>query len=530
MPALKDKIKQLLKDIEKFSKYGSGLTLRKYQREPARAIVDSVVNKRGLSFVIIFPRQSGKNELQAQIQTYLLTIFSMLEAEMVAISPTWKPQSYNAMRRLESVLTSNLISRDIWSKHRDYIYRIGKARIYFLSGSPTSNIVGATANLILSVDEAQEILTEKYDKEIAPMAASTNATRVFWGTAWTTRTLLAREYQAAKAAQEQDGIQRVWRLTADQVAAEVPPYGKFVAEQIAKLGRNHPMVRTQYYSEDIDAEGGLFPASRLVLLYGAHPPQLTSLASHIYVMTLDVAGEDESGFDPRSASGVGFDPRSTSGVGQDLETLSNPSRDATALTIAEVDLQSIADPAVLLPTYRIVYRQKWVGVKHTTIYAQLLSLAESWNIRYLVCDATGVGAGLTAFLSKSLGDKVIPFTFNSRTKSDLGWSFLALVDSGRLKEFAISKSGNNYNQLASLQSEYFQQLEFCQYEIIPGPDKKIKWSVPDGTRDPATGEFIHDDLVISAAMLSLLDDQPWSLASPTTIITAKDPLDEMKGF
>jgi hypothetical protein len=272
MPALKDKIKQLLKDIDKFTRYGSGLILRKYQVEPALAIVESVINKKGLSFVIIFPRQSGKNELQAQIQTYLLTIFSMLEAEMVAISPTWKPQAYNAMRRLERVLNNNIITKDLWSKHRDYIFRIGKARIYFLSGSPTSNIVGATANLILSIDEAQDIFTDKFDKEIAPMAASTNATRVFWGTAWTTRTLLAREYAAARAAQEEDGIQRVWRLTADQVSTEVPAYGKFVAEQIAKLGRNHPMVRTQYYSEDIDAEGGLFPPSRLALLHGVHPP------------------------------------------------------------------------------------------------------------------------------------------------------------------------------------------------------------------------------------------------------------------
>jgi hypothetical protein len=107
------------------------------------------------------------------------------------------------------------------------------------------------------------------------MAASTNATRVFWGTAWTSNTLLAREEKAARAQQEKDGIQRVWKLTCDQVAAEVPPYGAFVADQVAKLGRNHPMVRTQYYSEEIDSEGGLFPPERLALLYGIFPPQIS---------------------------------------------------------------------------------------------------------------------------------------------------------------------------------------------------------------------------------------------------------------
>ena len=54
--------------IEQLSK----LTLRSYQVEVARTIVDSVILKRGLSLVVLFPRQSGKNELQAQVETFLL--------------------------------------------------------------------------------------------------------------------------------------------------------------------------------------------------------------------------------------------------------------------------------------------------------------------------------------------------------------------------------------------------------------------------------------------------------------------------
>jgi len=576
MPALKDNIKQLLKDVAKFCRYGSGLTLRNYQLEPAEAIVDSVIHNRGLSFVVIFPRQSGKNELQAQIQTYLLTIFSMLEAEIVSVSPTWNPQAHNAMRRIERVLANNLITRDMWEKHHDYIFRVGKARVFFLSGSPSANIVGATANILLSIDEAQDIQIDKFDKDIAPMAASTNATRVFWGTAWTSNTLLAREYALAKALQERDGVQRVWRLSVDHVVSEVPAYGKFVAEQVAKLGRDHPMVKTQYYSEDIDAQGGLFPPSRISLLYGVHPPQSTPIRGPVYVMTLDVAGEDEC------HQGISAKCRAAGAAGEDenendIKNLSNPARDATALTIAEVDLSTVEDPGLLLPTYRVVFRKKWVGVKHTKIYSQILAYAESWRIRYLVVDATGVGAGLSAFLSRSLGSKVIPFVFNARTKSTLGWSFLAMIDSGRLKEYAIQNSNdsseatpsknsvvasgakqspnNKYSlsssklsaikahqrsagrqespasqELLDLQSEFFRQLEYCQYEIVPGPQKQIRWSVPDGTRDPASGDLIHDDLMISAAMLSLLDDQPWSITGPSEIIKARDPLDDMKGF
>ncbi len=508
MTKLVELLKKLLRDVVLFVRTANGLQLRSYQEAVARAVIHSVVHGEGLSFVVIFPRQSGKNELQAQLQAYLLTLFSAQHQEMVQVSPTWRPQTENAMHRLERVLSSNLIIKDRWEKHAGHIYQVGKARLTFLSGSPTANIVGATANLLLSIDEAQDIAIDKFDKDIAPMAASTNATRVFWGTAWTSNTLLAREERAARAQEEQDGVQRVWKLTCDHVAAEVPAYGQFVADQVSKLGRHHPMVRTQYFSEEIDSEGGLFPPERLALLYGIHPPQVKPEPAQVYVMTLDLAGEDENSADP--------------------EHLANPGRDATALTIARVNLQTLNDPGLLLPSYEIVYRQSWVGVKHTDLYGQVLSLVATWQVKHIVCDATGVGAGFTSFLARRFGEKVIPFTFNSRTKSDLGWSFLALVDTGRLKTYAPDPA--TYDSLNQLHDLFFLQLQNTQYEIVPGPDKKIKWSVPEGARDLSSGDLIHDDLIISAALLSVLDQQSWSISGPAAVVKAHDPLDDMKGF
>jgi hypothetical protein len=66
----------LLRDITRFSAEASGLTLRSYQVAVAKAIVTSVRREQGLSFVVLFPRQSGKNELQAQLETYLLALFA----------------------------------------------------------------------------------------------------------------------------------------------------------------------------------------------------------------------------------------------------------------------------------------------------------------------------------------------------------------------------------------------------------------------------------------------------------------------
>ena len=510
MSKLRQTLKQILRDVVLFAENVSGLKLREYQVGPAMAIIERIRAGEGGSIVVLFPRQSGKNEVQAQVEAYLLTIFSPQPAEFVKVSPTWKPQSLNAMRRLERVLARNLVARTQWKKEQGYIYRFGKARLYFLSGQPGANVVGATANVLLQCDEAQDVPTSKWDKDFAPMAASTNAIRVFWGTAWTNRTLLARELRAAEKEEKKDGIKRVFKLTAEDVAAEVPNYGDYVAEQVAKLGRQHPLVKTQYFSEFIDAEGGMFPPARRAMMKGNHSRQMEPAAGSIYAFLVDVAGEDEGASDEI----------------QDLERdkLRNPARDATALTIVSVDLSTLEDELIKAPTYKVVDRRLWVGISHTRLYGEIKALADVWNPRYLVVDATGVGAGLSSFLFKSLPDRVLPFVFTSKSKSDLGWAFMAVCDTGRFKDYAVQEG-----YFDKVTAQFWTEVENVQYEAAE--NKMVKWSVPDGTRDPETGDLIHDDLVISAALCAELDSQEWSVGAAALVIQGRDPLEEMdKGF
>ena len=95
-------------------------------------------------------------------------------------------------------------------------------------------------------------------------------------------------------------MQRVFVLNAKDVAKEVPAYGKFVANEVAKLGRNHPFVKTQYYSEEIDAEGGMFPAARIALMKGEHSAAVEPEKGKLYAFLLDLAGVDESAQDGTS--------------------------------------------------------------------------------------------------------------------------------------------------------------------------------------------------------------------------------------
>jgi hypothetical protein len=512
-----------LRKVDRFSEVFGGTRLRSYQLEAARAIVDSVLHRRGLSLVVMFPRQSGKNLLQAQLEVYLLALFAAEGAEIVKFSPTHDPQNLNAMRRLEAALEANYITRGRWKKSSGNHYRLNHAHMTFLSAAPGSNVVGATASTLLELDEAQDIEIGKYDKQIAAMAASTNATRVFWGTAWSGETLLARELRAAQAAEARDGRQRVFRVGAEEVRREVPAYGAFVDEQVTRLGRGNPIVRSQLFSEEIDLGSGLFNAARIGLMRGSHAPLAGSRSGFRYALLLDLAGEDES---QRAGS---------ASWGWQTNELANPGRDASALTVVEVvpsGLSGLPDK----PRYKVVRRYLWVGEKHQTLYSRILALVEFWRAERLVVDASGVGAGVASFLADQLGRRVLPVVFNAAVKSKLGWDFLAVVDTGRFQDYSTVPAGEGPSLEPALAAEqqllselFLRQLAGISYSVSIGPEHHLSWGVPDGARDPQGGGALHDDLVLSAALCACLDGLPWAEAGTGGVVEAVDPLREMDG-
>lgn len=480
----------------------SRIKLRKYQQAVAMAILDSVKFNLGMTFCIVFPRQSGKNELQAQIESYLLAVLHDHDVEIVKVQPTWKPQALRAMKRLEKVLNTNLLTKDFWSKESGYIYTIGKARIYFLSAAPSAHVVGATANCLLEADEAQDVNILKWDKEILPMAASANATRVLWGTAWTNKTLLAREVAACLELEKIDHAQRVFRITADDVSAEVHAYKQFVAAEVKKFGRSHPIIKTQYYCEEIDEIGGMFNPARIALMFGEHPPLFAPQPDRLYCITIDVAGSDETKLD--------IDALGESDVLQ----LEGREHDCTAMTVFEVDMQSLDDPVVGAVTYKVVHRLTYQNMPISQQHARIKAHIQLWNPYRVVVDATGVGAGLFSTLHKVFGDTVMPFVFTAKSKSDLAWAFMAVIDTGRYKEYkAPSPPASSppqpdpFDALLALQRTFRYQMEACSMTVKLGPARLVSWGVPETVRHPENyALLLHDDLLVSAALVALFED------------------------
>jgi hypothetical protein len=148
-----------------------------------------------------------------------------------------------------------------------------------------------------------------------------------------------------------------------------------------------------------------------------------------------------------------------------------------------------------------------------------------WNPAWSVVDATGIGAGLASFLQKAFGEKVIGFNFNAASKSQLGWDFLSVVETGRFKDGQALEGSRDWQ---GIHKETFdQQLAHCQMEVLPGAERRIKWGVPDGTRDSRNGAQVHDDLLISAALCAVLDRQVWALPGTEAIILAPDVLEDL---
>jgi hypothetical protein len=500
-----------LREVDYFTEIFGGIRLRSYQRTVARAVTRSVLGNLGHSIVVMFPRQTGKNLLQAELEVYFLAMFSRKGAEMVKFSPTFLPQSVNAMQRLETALEANRMTQGRWQKYAGNHYRLGRAHLTFLSAAPESNVVGATASTLLELDEAQDISLEKYDKQIAPMAASTNATRVFWGTAWTDQTLLARELRAAQAAEKRDGQRRVFWISAEAVRKEVPAYGTFVDEIVARLGRNHPSVRSQYFGEEIQGAGSLFTPQRMGLMQGSHSALPGPQTGKVYAILVDLAGEDEALRNGLAENG-----------------LNNPGRDASVVTVVEVDTQWLADSFFHRPRYKVVCRYQWVGLRQAALLSQLLDLAELWQVRKLVVDASGVGAGVASFLRDRLADRVLPLVFNQSLKSKLGWNFLSIIDTGRFQDYFCQTLDLFGREQSALKTAFEQQLQACQYKVSIGPEKTLHWGVPEGARDLGSRQLLHDDLLISAAMTAVLDEQDWACPAEPMLITVADPIREME--
>ncbi len=523
-PRVTDQVIWAMSDPLHYVRWISGVQLRPYQKAPIQRIMESIEQHLGDTIVLVFPRQSGKDELLIQLTAYLLHMYAVLPVGIVEVNPTYKPQTIAAMERFDRALAQNRLVRRQCRKRGDLMRLIGRASISFLSGDKAANTRGARASLLLIVNEAQDIKPSTYGVVLEPMTASTNATRIICGTVWTSDTLLAREIRAAREAERADGRKRVFMVDAQTVRKSVKWYGEHVDAAIRKYGREHPFVKTQYFNEEIDAQGGMFTERHRALMRSEAPSAAGCQpeAGKVYSFLLDVAGQEEASMSAAKMS--------------DQEPEVRRDRDAVTLRIVEVDLSTME--TLQAPTYRAVHLQQWTGQNHLTIFGQIKALAEAWEPRQIVIDATGVGEGLWAMLDRAFPRRVTPIKFSQSVKSELGYGFLAIINTGRFRDMCWAaaqpqtlphrgrgEAEGYYPTREQIEKEYAA----CECEILMGPQRTMRWGVPEGRRD-GDGNPIHDDIPVTDSLTAILDKMKWSQPFEPFIIQAKDPLEEISHF
>ncbi|HEX77489.1 MAG TPA: hypothetical protein G4O03_03635 [Dehalococcoidia bacterium] len=438
--------------------------LRPYQIEVARAILDSVLHRRGLTFSVEIARQGGKNELSAQLEVLLLTLFMGIGGNGIKCSPTFKPQTVISMQRLKERL-NDAGYNGLWRPELGYMVRLGRARQVFLSAEESSHVVGATAHILLEVDESQDVSKEKYTKEFRPMGSATNVTTVHYGTAWDDRSLLEEVKQTNLELERRDGLRRHFQFDWQEVAKYNPDYLRFVEGERARLGESHPLFQTQYCLRPLSGGGGFLSAQQRAQLQGSHHRRPQPLPGESYVAGVDVAGQAEEAQDAP------------------LRAL-KPRQDSTVVTIGRLDF-SRCSTLLPEPGIQVVEHYWWTGRPHAELYPQLVDvLKHVWGCRRVVVDSTGLGEGVASFLTRALGSSVVvPFQFTQPSKSRLGFELVAAVNSGRLKMYAPDDSAEYrefWEQISRSQS-YFRANQTMNFFV-----------------DPAQG---HDDFVMSLALL-----------------------------
>lgn len=503
-----------LASLESFSRRVLRMPLYPYQLAPAAAVVESVLHGQGRDFLLVFPRQSGKNEAVAHLLVYLLNLLQRQGGRIVYAA--MGDGVGRGLQRLEARL-ENPLNGGRWRRGGRPLRRsLGRASVVFISSHPAAFSRGETASHLLVVDELQDHDAAHLEAVFEPMRAAHNATALYLGTVRRRHDALWQKKEALERLEAADGLRRVYLVSPQQVTAANARYGAFLAEKERRLGRLHPIVQSEYYLRPLDGEAGLFPPRRLALMQGSHPRQRAPRPGQLIIATLDVAGQDEAATDAAAQ-------------------LASPGRDYTICTVFAVEQggngewpiangepqSAIGHSPFAAPRPRFLALDVFVdhGSRHfqdapgrPALVRRLLAYLQQWQVSHLIADATGVGEGVADWLAAALGPgRVTPFKFSAASKAQLGSRFLTLVETGRFRYFV--ESGQpltaNYGHLPTDSWWFWQQAAGCGYELPPGGafERHLRWGVPAGAtvETPLGRQPLHDDRLLSAALIAHAD-------------------------
>lgn len=332
-----------------------------------------------------------------------------------------------------------------------------------MSASEGSNIEGKTYMLIV-VDEAQDVGNFKYSKSISPMCSFYNGTKVLIGTPTTFKGFFYEAIERNKfdfdnKTRKRNHFQYNWEF----VAQYNTNYAKYVESEKRRLGEDSDEFQMSYNLKWI-LERGMFTT--------------TSKFDALGVKTMGICSCD---YTNEHVAGIDYGKKN----------------DSTVVTVGEVDWENPIiveqnksdDPSVEDYIVYDVYVKAWLelqGDDWNSQYIDIMAFLNNYNIRRLVCDATGVGAGVTDRIRANVSYEVIDYVFSTPSKSELYKHYDAEIKAGRLHypKDAHAQETREYERFIEQHLD-LQKGYSGQHMIVCHPDDKSA----------------HDDYPDSCAMM-----------------------------
>lgn len=377
--------------------------LTTYQREIARAILDSVINDRGLTFTVEIAKGGGVRELSAQVERLLLTLHVNDGARLFRVAPPGAGETRE--RVVDSLSESGL--QGLWSSESKSV-SLGQSTLRFMRtdelgptlAEPTFAGVG-----LIEVADAQLVTADVFDHWIEPLIRESRATTVLYGRPLSGETRFEQIKQRNREAEQRDGVQRHFRVCADQVAEAFESYGREVADAKALLGADHPEFQNAYLLRPVLASSPVFSGERLRAAEEgsrAHASgDLRSTVASVVVTRLpDVANTSAA------------------------QLLNNPSANAV-VTIGE----PVHDGGL-----RVVEHRWLQAVDAATLAKRVAKVLGEWRPERTVAeDRTGEGDAFRSLLERSLGFAAIVWVTADEAKDAERLSgLLSAVHTGRV--------------------------------------------------------------------------------------------------
>lgn len=445
--------------------------LNPLQVHVARTVEELMFDGSGDTLTIRLPRQSGKNEISGQIHERHLLRCAGTGGCIVRAAPSFRPQLINSKRRLDKIARADpLFDFGSLRWREGYIAEYGAhdqpgSEIHFLSADEQARPEGATADVLLDLDEAHKVDPFVFGERFEPMTASTNAPKVMWGVAGCKDDLL---YQEMQRNLELGLTHRVINVPARVVSEFNEIYRMHYEGRIKRLGADHPIVLTQYDLVDVDELGTAFSKYHRDQLFDSdfnrelRPTRRR--AGQKYIAVIDVAGEEEEELDLQKMQEEG----------------ARQAPDCTTILICRIDSRrSYMDK----PLFEIVDMKVWIGLKMIpapgdaakSLQERIMDTLQTWRPRVTLIDSRGIGKPLSSWIDRVWkGGKVVQYAASLATTTEDLYETWALLNTGQLRCFRSDGSAEYaelQRQLGWVVAKHTRDM--VNLEKPRGSDRKI---------------------------------------------------------